>query len=359
MDQPNYVTLEEELEKPKACPICYLEKPLSAIIPSCDHIFCRECLTLYLTQQISESKVQVIKCPSCSVMIQRQFLTEFLDPAWLLKYDRFLLRETLASNPYVRFCPQTNCDGYDLGGSSKKKLKCNQCSFEYCFFCEEKWHGWRKCKKTVDIEFEKWAKSNNVKFCPQCKRRVEKRGGCPNMSCICGATWCWRCGKPNGPHHEVECLIGENIWNIHWVILFALIFSPILLPFAPFIAIVITFDYLQELDSEAWLFTHRKYFYPLLFILSPIIMIIGIFFGTGSILFSAFRIWRYPPILSATLVMFVLPLVVLIDTLLIPVIGILLIIAVISGVILFFIKIYAYLAGKIVSDETYYPKVFI
>mmetsp|Transcript_23492 Transcript_23492/g.23238 ORF Transcript_23492/g.23238 Transcript_23492/m.23238 type:complete len:147 (-) Transcript_23492:117-557(-) len=146
MAQVTYINLEEEPERKiaaQSCPICYLSKPSLLTVTYCGHIFCQECLNSYLISLISESKVTNIPCPSsnCTTTISRAFLSTIISDEWLQKYDRFLLREELVQNPYVRFCPKIGCDGYDLGGSNKKKLKCNQCSYEYCFFCSEPWHG--------------------------------------------------------------------------------------------------------------------------------------------------------------------------------------------------------------------------
>mmetsp|Transcript_15843 Transcript_15843/g.15804 ORF Transcript_15843/g.15804 Transcript_15843/m.15804 type:complete len:141 (+) Transcript_15843:146-568(+) len=137
---------------------------------------------------ISESKVRNLKCPICTNPLGRKYLSEILDKTWIQKYDRFLLREELNLNPFVRFCPKLGCNGYDTGSSNKSKLKCNECGHLYCFFCLDSWHGWKRCHKNDDIQFEEWVKANNVKFCPKCKRMVEKRGGCSHMNCICGTT---------------------------------------------------------------------------------------------------------------------------------------------------------------------------
>ncbi|KAK4956079.1 hypothetical protein LTR66_013401 [Elasticomyces elasticus] len=35
------------------------------------------------------------------------------------------------------------------------------------------------------------------KQCPKCGYAVERRSGCPRMVCVCGAKWCYHCGKPH------------------------------------------------------------------------------------------------------------------------------------------------------------------
>lgn len=192
MELETYTKLEDELETKElfVCPICYLEKSNSITVQSCLHLFCESCIREYITIKISDLKVSEIHCPfgDCRLKIERTLIVALLDELWVSKYDQFLHREELISNPYIKFCPKPDCEGYDLGGSKKQRLKCNECNYEFCFFCVEDWHGKSKCKKNLEIDFENYAEKNNIKFCPKCKRRVEKSGGCPEMRCVCGAS---------------------------------------------------------------------------------------------------------------------------------------------------------------------------
>ena len=40
------------------------------------------------------------------------------------------------------------------------------------------------------------------KNCPKCHTFVQKFGGCPQMTCRCGQTFCWFCGKPATYNHH-------------------------------------------------------------------------------------------------------------------------------------------------------------
>ena len=42
--------------------------------------------------------------------------------------------------------------------------------------------------------FNVWANEHG-KQCPECRRMIEKSEGCNHMTCLCGAHFCWKCGK--------------------------------------------------------------------------------------------------------------------------------------------------------------------
>ena len=88
---------------------------------------------------------------------------------------------------------------------------CNSCGYIYCRYCLSEWHGRRKCTAEIDHQFERWAHGAKVKFCPQCRMRVEKNLGCPHMTCVrCSHEWCWACGAPYSGHYPCPVL------NPHW-----------------------------------------------------------------------------------------------------------------------------------------------
>ena len=271
----SYAEFEEE-KIPIECPICYTYQTNVITLSDCYHTFCVTCFTQYLETLINEAKISNIGCPTCSSILQKATIFSLISKEIQDKYDKFSLRENLINNPYARLCPVPDCEGYAMGNLKNKKLTCNICKFEYCFFCVEKWHGSRKCEKNIDEDFERWVVGNNVKFCPKCKRRVEKRGGCPNMTCVCGHSWCWRCGgSPGEPGHGARCLLGKDIWNVNKTVINFLIFAPILVYFIPAIFIIVLLDVLNEGEETVFMIRNRRYFYPLLIILSPVLEIFG------------------------------------------------------------------------------------
>mmetsp|Transcript_15843 Transcript_15843/g.15805 ORF Transcript_15843/g.15805 Transcript_15843/m.15805 type:complete len:85 (+) Transcript_15843:830-1084(+) len=80
---------------------------------------------------------------------------------------------------------------------------------------------------------------------------------------------------------------------------------------------------------------------------------------TGHYLFEWLRILEHHPILVGVLLVFIIPVILLIDAIFILFAALLLYIAVITGIALFFVKIYGKCTGKTIKEEEFYPKVFI
>jgi hypothetical protein len=355
-----YAEFEDEKLPEIACLICYEHHDSMKSLPICDHIYCTNCLTLYIQNLIDTSQINSIVCPSCNLLLERELILTLISEAYLEKYDRFTLRENLLNNPYARFCPQPNCDGYDLGNLNKRKLVCNVCAFAYCFFCSEPFHGNSRCSKPVDDDFERWVASNNVKFCPKCKRRVEKRGGCPKMTCVCGHNWCWRCGgNPHGPNHEIRCLIGPDIWNVRKKIILMMIFAPVLIFFIPALIIVVIVDMMNEGEENWWILRNRFYFYPLLVVLSPGIEVIAI--GVYIIVVSALiaknfshrhTFWGVLVFLLAVGPVAGFAVICVAASIVIS------FLSCVAGIVLFAVRQVGFFTGKSSTSSNFYPQVF-
>ena len=66
-------------------------------------------------------------------------------------------------------------------------MKCDECHISYCTDCGLS-HPGHICDGTDYIENGK-----RHKACPSCRVPVYRDGGCTNIKCICGLTWCWIC----------------------------------------------------------------------------------------------------------------------------------------------------------------------
>ena len=92
-------------------------------------------------------------------------------------------------------------------------LNCPLCKKSYCLQCKTEWHKDKTCEeyqlekkdKDNDIKFEEYAKGNNFKQCPNCKRWVEKISGCDFIACPCGTNFCYSCGGVMGQSHYHDC----------------------------------------------------------------------------------------------------------------------------------------------------------
>ncbi|OMJ91378.1 hypothetical protein SteCoe_6057 [Stentor coeruleus] len=359
----SYAEFEDEKVPTENCDICYmpqLDLSLSKTLPQCSHSFCLNCLTQYFQYQIDNGQAHNIQCPHCSTEISRSLIISILNTDYIEKYDKFILRNNLVNNPYARLCPQPDCEGYDMGSLKKKKLICNLCKHEFCFFCTEKWHGNTKCEKKIDEDFEEWAVGHNVKFCPKCKRRVEKNGGCPNMTCLCGNHWCWRCGGNAADRdHWLKCLFGYDVWNIKRGIIILLVFAPIFIYFIPAVVTIVLLDFMNEADDSYWIIRNRRYFYPLLILLSPVIEILFIavyvFVAPCFIIFSYSRKFKY---FSVIFYIGALGVSAFLGILAIGLAMILSFLSAIIGLVLLALKIVGKYTGREVTGNNFYPQIF-
>jgi hypothetical protein len=219
---------------PAACPICSLDIDSKEIfrIPECNHIFCTSCVRQYLETRINDSQVLTMPCPdyNCVNMIPDNYIAKVLNDEILQKYTRFKREAELTKRNNLRWCPMPDCEGYDLGGTKKKKLKCNVCSTHYCYYCGDIWKdNHSKCNAANDFELDAWSKKHEVKHCPNCRRRVEKVEGCNHMTCSkCRYEWCWLCGARYHPNHFSECeVLKITRRNVAWKYIGLFLVGPI------------------------------------------------------------------------------------------------------------------------------------
>lgn len=93
------------------CPLCLVRQPREQLaeLQGCSHRSCLCCLRQYLRIEITESRVQ-LSCPECAERLAPRQVALILDDAALLeKYEEFLLRRCLASDPDCRWCPAPDC----------------------------------------------------------------------------------------------------------------------------------------------------------------------------------------------------------------------------------------------------------
>lgn len=93
------------------CPLCLVRQPPEQLpeLLGCSHRSCLCCLRQYLRIEITESRVQ-LSCPECAERLAPQQVADILDDGALLeKYEEFLLRRCLASDPDCRWCPAPDC----------------------------------------------------------------------------------------------------------------------------------------------------------------------------------------------------------------------------------------------------------
>ena len=110
-----------------------------------------------------------------------------------VRYEKFLLQNTVSKEPNFRWCLRPGCPSGQLylRPPRDKKIQCEECQFEMCFADQVPWHAgfscneWQSQKDHGDPQFREtqdWL-NKNTKACPGCSRSIAKAGGCFHMTC--------------------------------------------------------------------------------------------------------------------------------------------------------------------------------
>jgi len=196
------------------CPICLTTTSNDEIIqlPNCCHSFCKDCLQQYLKLEISSlQKIFKIKCPedTCTEIFTSNILQSLLDQPDFEKYQKLLAIKTNPHNQ-TKFCPKSGCSK-PLNITLNSPFTLCSCGILVCNQCCNPWHEGKNCLEALDVEFEEYMESNNIRFCFMCKTTVAKVEGCPHITCpICDYEWCWLCGQEHSEMHASEC---TRVWS--------------------------------------------------------------------------------------------------------------------------------------------------
>lgn len=181
------IKMQDMLGKRKAfegerfgCGICLEEKRGTKCwkISACDHVFCQECLTAYLSSMIREGyHRQASSCPDPECvkarntpanempsgdssklthdngdagMISAQEMTKFVGSELATRLQYLQDCAAASTDPRAGYCPRTACgrlvrgDPKDVGTVYEAMRQC-ECGYTYCQFCEKAWHGKSVC----------------------------------------------------------------------------------------------------------------------------------------------------------------------------------------------------------------------
>ena len=134
--------------------------------------------TLQLTCPDSKCKGQILEGEIKSIAGNKVFE----------KHAKFRLNKAVAMAKLHIWCPQPDCETicYLTGKGEKQKVICSTCTNEFCSQCTQSWHGKSTCGSNSD--------DPNIKNCPKCFLRIEKKFGCSLFTCPrCKVKFCWTC----------------------------------------------------------------------------------------------------------------------------------------------------------------------
>ncbi|CAG2114667.1 unnamed protein product [Medioppia subpectinata] len=196
------------------CLICYLDTKTDSMFGlDCDHLYCRQCWTQYLTTKImSEGDVMAITCAhsDCKLIIDDEDVLKLIaDELVKAKYQRLTTNSFVESNRLLRWCPRPDClHAFSVVSKEAHPVTC-VCGTQICFGCGEANHEPIGChllrewniksagnnSERIDGKTANWI-ITNTKECPKCRTTIEKNGGCNHMTCRsikCKYEFCWVC----------------------------------------------------------------------------------------------------------------------------------------------------------------------
>ena len=175
-------------------------------VEKCGHTFCSGCWYDYLSVNIKENKLPLIKCLdyNCKEKLSDNFIINLLnsDKDLIKLYKRYKFELEIVNDPNKKLCPYPNCDSYlEQKNKNNKKVTCKN-NHTYCFLCLEKEHGNTPCKEKMDDSIKEFSKNHFVKRCPNCGIVIEKNNGCNHITCVqCRYEWCWLCNEKYNHDH--------------------------------------------------------------------------------------------------------------------------------------------------------------
>jgi len=191
---------KKSFSEPFLCPICFDDAATDTLAMSCGHAFCTGCWAVYAVSKIRDEGEHRILCmaENCGVVALDSFVHKVLseDQDTAARYDELLVRNYVACNKNLKYCPFPSCDRSVScpSASSRSALSTTvptvSCGADpkhkFCFGCNidgdhrpvlctiaKMWL--KKCRD--DSETANWIKSN-TKECSKCQSTIEKNGGC-------------------------------------------------------------------------------------------------------------------------------------------------------------------------------------
>jgi ubiquitin len=222
----------------KECTVCCEDKPSNdANFPKCTagctHAsnVCKSCLQAHVKTEVNTKNEHNVKCMTCKLVlsgdeVRRHSPSTAVFEAW----EQNAFNAFLISLPDFRWCSRDGCGfGEEFPhGSRYPRVQCFKCKAVGCFRhlangkgCSA-WHAGKTCEEydawlsqqPAGVVTEAWLNAN-TKSCPTCNCRIEKNGGCNQMTCKhCKADFCWLCnelwpknasGGSSVPKHKQTC----------------------------------------------------------------------------------------------------------------------------------------------------------
>ncbi|KAJ1827319.1 hypothetical protein LPJ56_001725, partial [Coemansia sp. RSA 2599] len=228
------------------CAICMEEQSGKHCIElSCQHVYCRSCLSSYLGILIAEGSIAQLQCPDTQCRrsptqkeITGDEMRRLLSPDQISRLERLREQRKIDSDTTkYAWCPRAGCGrGVECDKTVERLCEC-ACGYVFCKLCLRTWHGNNHCdirgaQKIIEMyvravrhsrdatmraklekqygeatlkrmlaEYDRESASvdlirESTQKCPKCELRIQKTYGCNHMQCSqCHTHFCYLCGS--------------------------------------------------------------------------------------------------------------------------------------------------------------------
>lgn len=246
------------------CEICYELGTYIILNDLCGHNFCVKCLKSYYEYCLTENILYPIECPDegCKAEIFKVYKYLISKEEYSRIKSIRKIRKKLGDRNVV-WCDVPDCSGYYFVQNYTNKK---------CLICKS------KVKKRRNFEREIIERDCNVVKCPACKAFISKDLMCMFARCYCGARFCLKCKGPI-ENHDSFCMLKKSSGKIWYSVVIIFLYSFILFPWFPAVGIMI-YHYNWNKIRYYRCFKYRKIWICAVFVLSPLLFPVFIFYFT-------------------------------------------------------------------------------
>ncbi|XP_046574025.1 uncharacterized protein LOC124282097 [Haliotis rubra] len=211
---------------PDCCSVCYDVIDMSSrdtrgmALTECGHWFCHTCWKGHVKASLESGSVHTT-CPEfgCKSRLDVGTLASLMSMSQMKLYMSRLDDMEISTSESKSWCPRPGCSRIVSlleGGADTGCAQCG-CGATFCVQCRGHPHWPAECSNMAryvtdlkhfgDDKMLSWSPGPQVKGkrCPKCKHFIQKNGGCPNMVCTCGFSFCWQCFQPWDDHNNSGC----------------------------------------------------------------------------------------------------------------------------------------------------------
>jgi hypothetical protein len=172
--EPDASTQEEHS---RTCIVCLCSYPSHELLTlRCSDDYCSNCLDKIFATALKDETMFPPSC--CGISIKLKSAETHISNAVLKEYKAKWVELHTKNKTY---CWKAACSAFIAPHSIHNgQAICQRCRARTCSKCKNAWH-YGPCPEGEDTAFYEFLRKRKLKKCPQCRRMVEKNGGCNHI----------------------------------------------------------------------------------------------------------------------------------------------------------------------------------